>query len=44
MSRPLIGVTTSEVRLESRAEPLPDGDPRCAARWWRSPTASVPAP
>ena len=27
MSRPLIGVTTSEVRLESRAEPLPEGDP-----------------
>jgi putative glutamine amidotransferase len=27
MSRPLIGDTTSEVRLESRAEPLPEGDP-----------------
>jgi putative glutamine amidotransferase len=27
MSRPLIGVTTSEVRLENRADPLPEGDP-----------------
>ena len=27
MSRPLIGVTTSEVRLGYRAEPLPEGDP-----------------
>ena len=27
MTLPLIGVTTSEVRLEHRAEPLPEGDP-----------------
>jgi putative glutamine amidotransferase len=27
MSRPLIGVTTSEVRLAAQAEPLPEGDP-----------------
>ena len=27
MTRPLIGVTTSEVRLEHRAEPMPEGDP-----------------
>ena len=26
-SRPLIGVTTSEVRLATQAEPLPEGDP-----------------
>jgi putative glutamine amidotransferase len=26
-ARPLIGVTTSEVRLAERAEPLPEGDP-----------------
>ena len=27
MSRPLIGVTTSEVRLAAHADPLPEGDP-----------------
>ena len=27
MSRPLIGVTTSEVRLAEHADPLPEGDP-----------------
>jgi putative glutamine amidotransferase len=27
MSRPLIGVTTSEVRLAAQTEPLPEGDP-----------------
>jgi putative glutamine amidotransferase len=27
MTRPLIGVTTSEVRLAAQAEPLPEGDP-----------------
>jgi len=27
LTLPLIGVTTSEVRLEHRAEPLPEGDP-----------------
>ena len=27
MSRPLIGVTTSEVRLAENSEPLPEGDP-----------------
>ena len=27
MSRPLIGVTTSEVRLATQTEPLPEGDP-----------------
>ena len=27
MSRPLIGVTTSEVRLAAQADPIPEGDP-----------------
>ena len=27
MSRPLIGVTTSEVRLAAQADPMPEGDP-----------------
>ena len=27
MSRPLIGVTTSEVRLAEHTDPLPEGDP-----------------
>ena len=27
MTRPLIGVTTSEIRLAHRAEPMPEGDP-----------------
>ena len=32
VSRPLIGVTTSEMRLASHTSPLPEGDPR-RPRW-----------
>ena len=39
--RPLIGVTTSEMRRAESVNPTPEGEPRPIWRWrWASPTCA----